>query len=105
MTSLSTHHPNEKDYWNHEVEVVNSQGQIKLIRAYLLRVYPTQFNNYDAYMDIPKIEDRDIKTVYSQNLNTKWEVVNSQESPIKGLFRGNQGSNNPPAWVFALKKQ
>lgn len=56
-------------------------------------------------MDIPKTtEVPNFTKVYSQRLNTWWEVINGpQESSINGLFRGEQTPNNPPAWVFGLR--
>lgn len=102
---LSAHHRQEQDYWDEQVEVETSEGQKKQIKTFLLRVYPTPLNGYDAYMDISKSEDSDITTVYSEKLNIKWKVIgNPQEAPISGCFRGNYTENNPPAWVFGLKK-
>lgn len=98
------HHPQEMDYFNTIVEVGNSEGKKKEIKAGLLRVYPTPFNGYNAYLDIPQSESKDIKTVYFKKQDLKWEVIaGPQESPINGSFRGDYTTSNPPAWVFGLK--
>jgi hypothetical protein len=109
----SHHHPQEQDYWNETVEIETSQGQTLTITAYLLRVYPTTFNEYDAYMDIPycslsditgPVKSHDIKTAKSPRLEKIWKVVaGPQESTINGYFRGDYTNNNPPAWIFGLR--
>ena len=100
----SHHHSHEQDYWNETVEIETSQCQTLTITAYLLRVYPTNFNQYDAYMDIPKSCLSDIKTVKSPRLGKTWKVVaGPQESTINGYFRGDYTNNNPPAWIFGLR--
>ncbi|WP_392476991.1 hypothetical protein [Nostoc sp. C110] len=102
----SNHHPGEQDYWNEKVEVETSNGQRITQVTLLLRVYPETFNGYDAYMDIPLTQEKpDFKKVYSSKLGIIWEVVGSPlESSINGSFRGNDTKNNPPAWIFGLKK-
>lgn len=98
------HHPQEQDYWNEEIEAENSAGQRRLLQTYLLRLYPENFNGYDAYLDISLAHNPDIKKVLSLHLNQTWEVVTGPiESPISGYFRGDYTENNPPAWVFGLR--
>jgi hypothetical protein len=100
----SHHHPQEQDYWNEEIEVENSAGQKQLLQTYLLRLYPENFNGYDAYLDIPMAHNPDIKKVSSSRFNKRWEVVTGPtESSIRGYFRGDYTENNPPAWVFGLR--
>ena len=100
----SHHHPQEENYWNETVEAETSQGEKLNIEAYLLRVYPTTFNEYDAYMDIPKYSPSDIKQIRSSRLGKTWEVVAGPiESLINGYFRGDYSNNNPPAWIFGLR--
>jgi hypothetical protein len=100
----SHHHPDEKDYRDAKVEIETSKGQKLNIEAYLLRVYPTTFNEYDAYMDIPKYCPSDIKKIRSSRLGKTWEVVAGPiESIPMGYFRGDYGNNNPPAWIFGLR--
>ena len=100
----SHHHPQEENYWNETVEAETSQGEKLNIEAYLLRVYPTTFNEYDAYMDIPKYCPSDIKKIRSSRLGKTWEVVAGPiESIPMGYFRGDYGNNNPPAWIFGLR--
>lgn len=102
--SFSIHHPQETDYWNEEIEIETSTGQRDSQKIYLLRVYPTTFNGYDAYMDIPMSGIRDIRRVISLRLKKRWEVVSGlTKSPIEGLFRGDYTTNNPRAWIFGLK--
>ena len=100
----SHHHPDEKDYRDETVEAETSQGEKLNIEAYLLRVYPTTFNEYDAYMDIPKDCPSDIKKIRSSRLGKTWKVVAGPiESITMGYFRGDYGNNNPPAWIFGLR--
>ena len=103
----SHHHPQEENYWNETVEAETSQGEKLNIEAYLLRVYPTTFNEYDAYMDIPMSYNSDIKNIKkirSSRLGKTWDVVAGPiESIPIGYFRGDYGNNNPPAWIFGLR--
>ncbi|HAG82121.1 MAG TPA: hypothetical protein DCL61_13380 [Cyanobacteria bacterium UBA12227] len=100
----SWHHPQEQDYWNEDVEVEVSTGQRLLVQTYLLRIYPETFNSYDAYMDIPIVNNPHIKKVHSSRLGKTWEVISGPtESLIRGYFRGDYRENNPPAWIFGLK--
>ena len=103
----SHHHPQEENYWNETVEAETSQGEKLNIEAYLLRVYPTTFNEYDAYMDIPmsyNSDIRNIKKIRSSRLGKTWKVVAGPiESIPMGYFRGDYGNNNPPAWIFGLR--
>jgi hypothetical protein len=103
----SHHHPQEENYWNETVEAETSQGEKLNIEAYLLRVYPTTFNKYDAYMDIPMSYNSDIKNIKkirSSRLGKTWNVVAGPiESIPIGYFRGDYGNNNPRAWIFGLR--
>jgi hypothetical protein len=103
----SHHHPQEENYWDETVEAETSQGEKLNITTYLLRVYPTAFNEYDAYMDIPMSYNSDIKNIKkirSSRLGKTWEVVAGPiESMPMGYFRGDYGNNNPPAWIFGLR--
>jgi len=106
----SQHHPQEQDYWGEEIEVENSAGQKQSLKSSLLRVYPKNFNGYDAYLDIlmnllgQDIKQEDVKKVHSSRLNKTWEVVTGPtESPINGFFRGDYAENNPRVWVFGLR--
>lgn len=100
------HHPGEQNYWGEPVEVETSNGQTIHQKTFLLRVYPETFNSWDAYMDIPHTPDKpDFKKVHSSRLNITWEVIGGpSESPINGIFRGDNTTNNPRAWVFGLRK-
>uniref|UniRef100_B8HY17 Valine--tRNA ligase n=1 Tax=Cyanothece sp. (strain PCC 7425 / ATCC 29141) TaxID=395961 RepID=B8HY17_CYAP4 len=100
----SYHHPQEQDFWNEEIEVKYSDGTKLSLHAYLLRIYPENFNGYDAYLDIPMSHNPDIKKVSSLRFNKKWEVITGPtESLISGFFRGDYTENNPRAWVFGLR--
>ncbi|MFM7572718.1 MAG: hypothetical protein ACKO4S_06215 [Snowella sp.] len=103
----SHHHPQEENYWDETVEAETFQGEKLNITTYLLRVYPTTFNEYDAYMDIPMSYNSDIKNIKkirSLRLDKTWEVVaGAIESIPMGYFRGDYGNNNPPAWIFGLR--
>ena len=103
----SHHHPQEENYWNETVEAETSQGEKLNITTYLLRVYPTTFNEYDAYMDIPMSYNSDIKNIKkirSSRLGKTWNVIAGPiESMPMGYFRGDYGNNNPPAWIFGLR--
>ncbi|PSM49300.1 hypothetical protein C7Y66_09820 [Chroococcidiopsis sp. CCALA 051] len=102
----SNHHPKEQDYWCEQVEVETSDGQTTSQETYLLRVYPEAFNGCDAYMDIPKTQEKpEFKKVHASRLGITWEVIDDpSESPINGIFRGDYTMNNPPAWIFGLRK-
>lgn len=104
--AYSNHHLGEQDYWNEKVEVETSNGQTIPQDTLLLRVYPETFNGYDAYMDIPLTQKPpEFKKVYSSRLGITWEVVgNPSKSLIDGSFRGDDTRNNPPAWIFGLRK-
>lgn len=98
------HHPDEQNYLNEEVEIETSTGQNLLIITSLLRIYPENFNNYDAYMDIPMANNSDIRKVRSPRFGKKWEVITGPtESLIRGYFRGDYTENNPPVWVYGLR--
>ena len=100
----SHHHPDEKYYRDETVEAETSQGETLDIEAFLLRVYPTTFNEYDAYMDIPKYCPSDIKKIRLSRLGKTWNVVAGPiESPINGYFRGDYSNNNPRAWIFGFR--
>jgi hypothetical protein len=100
------HHPDEKDYCNAELEVTYSGGAKVTKNTIFLRVYPETFDGCDAYMDILMNESPpDIKTVHSSKLGTTWEVIGgAKESEIRGNFRGDHTENNPPVWMFGLRK-
>jgi len=103
----SYHHPLEENYPFEKVEVETSNGQTFTQETYLLRVYPETFNSYDAYMDIPLTLEKppEFKKVYSPRLNITWEVVSKpSESLASGSFRGDYTQDNPPAWIFGLRK-
>ncbi|AFY80740.1 hypothetical protein [Oscillatoria acuminata] len=109
---LSHHAPDEQDYWSETVEIETVDGEKVKVKTSLLRVYPSGFNGYDAYMDIPKNTPHDpykFKKVYFPKLDIHWEVITTPtESGIKGDFRGNHTptSNipgNTPAWIFGLR--
>ncbi|MCT7989805.1 hypothetical protein [Laspinema olomoucense] len=104
---LSGHATDEKDYWYETVQIETVDGDIVEAETFLLRVYPSGLNEYDAYMDIPKSTPHDpyrFNKVYSPTLKAEWEVISGpHESPIVGDFRGDYTSNNPPAWMFGLR--
>lgn len=103
---ISHHHHQEEDYWEENVHVETLDGDTIIQKTLLLRVYPTNFNGYDAYMDIPINSNNPatFKKVYCQKLNKCWEVIDTpKESQISGYFRGDFTSNNPPAWIFGLR--
>ncbi|MBD2547779.1 hypothetical protein [Planktothricoides raciborskii] len=103
------HATDEKDYWFETVQIETVDGDTVEAKTYFLRVYPTSFNGYDAYMDIPKNTPHDpyrFKKVYSPTLKTKWEVISGpHESFLGGAFRGDYDNTqgNPSAWIFGLK--
>lgn len=103
---MNSHHPQEQEYWEATVEVETPDGQKLQLKTHLLRIYPTTFNGYDAYMDIPEISGTPKFTkVYFSKLNIVWEViVGPRKAPTSGDFRGDYSSNNPPSWIFGLKK-
>lgn len=103
--STTSHHPQEQNYYSEIVEVEYSDGTRVRQETFLLRIYPTTFNGYDAYMDIQKTpEAPTFCKVHCQRLGKSWEIVNDpQESVINGQFRGDETTNNPPAWIFGLK--
>lgn len=100
----SNHHPGEKDYWYETVEVTTSDGQVVSQKTYLLRIYPENFNGYDAYMDIPLSEQNpNFNTIHFSKLGVTWKVVAGPfKSSINGTFRGDNTTGNPPAWIFGL---
>ena len=106
----SQHHSQEQDYWGEEIDLENSAGRKQSLTSSLLRVYPENFNGYDAYLDIlmnllgRDIKQEDVKKVHSSRLKKTWEVVTGPiASPINGFFRGDYTENNPPVWTFGLK--
>ncbi|MCT7962311.1 hypothetical protein NG791_16705 [Laspinema sp. D1] len=104
---LSDHAPDEKDYWEETVQIETKEGDIIEVKTFLLRVYPSGFNGYDAYLDIPQSTPHDpyrFKKVYSPTLKTEWKVINGpHESHMGGYFRGDYNTSNPRAWIFGLK--
>lgn len=100
----SYHHPHEEDLWDQEIEVEYGNNIKETLRAYLLRLYPESFNGYDAYLDIPRSCNPEIKSISLPHLQKKWQIITGPtESQIKGYFRGDYSENNPPAWVYGLK--
>lgn len=104
---LSGHATDEKDYWDETVQIETVDGDRVEAETFVVRVYPSGFNGYDAYIDIPKSTPHDpykFKKVYFPKLDTEWEVITTPtESPIEGYFRGDYTTNNPPAWIFGLR--
>jgi len=106
MLSIMEKITNYQDYTSENLEVEYPNGQKKQIKSYLLRIYLTTFNECDAYMDIPKTQEfPTFVKVYFKKVDTWWIVIQSpQDAPIRGMFRGEYSENNPPAWVFYLRK-
>ncbi len=111
---LSGHARDEKDYWYEIVQIETLDGDTVEVETALLRVYPSGFDGYDAYMDIksPRYDPYRFKKVYFPTLKTEWEVISGpHKSPIAGYFRGNYIPYNPqdnpqgctPAWMFGLR--
>lgn len=107
---LSGHATDEKDYWYEIVQIETLDGDTVEVETALLRVYPSGFDGYDAYMDIKSTphDPYRFKKVYSSTLKTEWEVISGpHESPVVGKFHGNYTPDNlqgcPPVWMFGLR--